>query len=400
MIEEKAYAAIVGVGQTRFGELFDRSLTGLVLEAGLTAIKNAKIKRDDIDAMFVGSFIPAILNNQGLIGAKLAEELGVDIPIYRCESACSSGGDAITLAVQGVMAGLYDIVVAGGVEKMAEGDPVNALKAAASETERVHGNTFTSLYAQITRRHMHLYGTTREQLAMVASKNHRHAKDNPYAHFRNQVTPEQILKGSFVAEPLTLFDCSPISDGGAAAIIVSPKLAKNFKDPVYITGFGKGSASLNLAARKNIAEIPSTKIAVKRAFEMRNKRLPKKTISDINLAEVHDCFTIEELLAMEDLGFCKKGEAGKIVEKSFKKHEGDSHVIYHTPKGDVLFNPGGGLKAAGHPVGATGIRQLVELVDQMRGTSGHPAPVKSKMALSHNIGGTGGNAVVTLYEVE
>ena len=240
MINENAYAAIVGVGQTQFGELFDRSLSGLVLEAGLKAIEDAKIKREQIDAMFVGSFVPAILNHQGLIGAKLAEELGVDIPIYRCESACSSGGDAIALAVQGVMAGIYDIVVAGGVEKMTEGDAVQGLKAAASETERVQGNTFTSLYAQIARRHMFRYGTTRKQLAMIASKNHRHAKNNPYAHFRNQVTPEQIVRGAFIAEPLTLFDCSPISDGGAAAIIVSPKLAKNFKNPVYITGFGKG----------------------------------------------------------------------------------------------------------------------------------------------------------------
>jgi len=381
---------ITGAATTKFGELWATSPRRLAGEAVGGALKDAGIGIRRVDALFVGNMLSGMLGGQEHLGAFFAEELGITAPAFKIEGACASGGLALHNAVNSVLSGQYDTVVVLGVEKMTDHKPEDvaiALMGAGSEEERVSGVTFPGLYAILARAHMREYGTTREQLAAVAVKNHYHASLNPNAQFHTTVTIEQVVRSSRIADPLRLLDCSPISDGASAVVVTnnptSPRL-RGAGNAVEIVASAVATDSLGLAARKSLTEIAATKEAAKKAY-LRAKIEPK----DIDVAEVHDCFTIAEILAMEDLGFFAKGKAAGAIAAGETKLGASGHLV---------VNPSGGLKGCGHPVGATGVKQIVELVDQLRGRAGARQIKGAKIGLAHNVGGSGATAVVHILK--
>ncbi|MEE8402516.1 MAG: thiolase domain-containing protein [Candidatus Hydrothermarchaeaceae archaeon] len=379
--------AIIGVGLTKFGELWESSFSQVFFEAGINAIKDANIDGKDVEAMFIGNMSGGRFIDQEHISSLIADHAGLNpIPSTRVEAACASGGLALRQGVMSILSGFHDMVVAGGVEKMTDvliGQSTHTLATAAdSEWETFLGTTFPGLYAMMARKHMEEFGTTREQLAMVSVKNHANAKHNPYAQFHFDITVDDVLNSSMVADPLRLLDCSPITDGAACVILASEKKAKEFTDsPVYITGSGQASGTIALHSRKRIPVVDATVNAAKEAYRRANVK-PK----DVQVAEVHDAFTIGEILAIEGLGFVDMGKGGKATE------EGITQI-----GGKIPVNTSGGLKAKGHPVGATGVAQAVEIALQLRGqASGRQTD--ADIGLSHNVGGSGGTAVVHIYE--
>jgi|Deesub1362B_J571_1020462.scaffolds.fasta_scaffold00071_91 acetyl-CoA C-acetyltransferase len=379
--------AIVGVGCTKFGELWDKSFRELFIEAGLRALEDANMHGDEIEAMYVGNMSAGRLIEQEHIGSIIADYSGLGselhIPSTRVEAACASGGLALRQAFLAVASGHHDIVIAAGVEKMTDvGSEIASdilASAADREWEGHMGATFPGLYAMIATLHMHLYGTTREQIAMVSVKNHSNALHNPYAHFRRKIKLEDVLNSPLVAHPLRVLDCSPISDGAAAVILAPMERAKEFTDtPIKILASAQASDTISLHDRRDITTLDATVYASRTAFKMAG--IESK---DLDVLEVHDCFTIAEILAVEDLGLVKKGEGGKAIEEGVFNLDGDFPV-----------NPSGGLKACGHPVGATGVKQAVEIVFQLRGEAGRRQVDGAEIGLTHNVGGTGGTAVV------
>ncbi len=378
--------AIIGVGSTRFGELWETSLRDMVVSAGVEAIEDAGVAGEDIDAMFVGNMSGGQFVKQEHIGSLIADYAGLaslNIPSLRVEGACASGGLAMHSAVLAIASGYYDIVVAAGVEKMTDVGvdmATDALAAAADrEWEGFVGATFPGLYAMIARMHMHVHGTTREQLARVAIKNHANAIHNPKAQFRRKISFEDVINSPMVADPLRVLDCSPISDGAAAVVLAAGDVARKLCDtPIFVRASASASSSIALHSRKDITTLDASVHASKRAFAQAGL-----TPKDVDVAEVHDCFTIAEICAIEDVGFCKKGEGGRMTE------EGETEI-----GGRIPINPSGGLKACGHPVGATGIKQVVEIVGQLRGEAGKRQVDGAQVGLTHNVGGSGGTAVV------
>jgi acetyl-CoA C-acetyltransferase len=381
--------AIVGIGLSRWGEVWDASLRTLWTEAALAALDDAGL--DHVDAITVGCMSPGLFVGQEHLGGLMAGELGMPgVPATRVESACASGGVALRTAFAEIAAGLADIVLATGVEKMTDvsGDDCTAALAAAAdaELEVFPGATFPALYAMMARAHMARWGTTREQLAMVAVKNHRHGSLNPHAQFRQQITVNDVLASAKIAEPLNILDCSPITDGAAAVILADMATARTLahgRPLVRIAGVGQASDHIALQSRPDMAAIPATTAAAQRAFKMAGK-----TPENIDLAEVHDCFTIAEIVVLEALGLCPPGQGGRQAESG------------RTALGGALpVNPSGGLKSKGHPVGATGVAQAVEIVTQLRGAAGKRQVPGARVGLTQNMGGTGASTVVHILEV-
>jgi acetyl-CoA C-acetyltransferase len=382
--------AVIGVGMTQFGEIWDKSFRELGIQAGFEAIVDASITSKDIDALYIGNMSAGRLIRQEHIAPMITENVGLasrNIPAVRIESASASGGIAFRHGYLAVASGLHEIVVVGGAEKVSDAlssEIVEILASAADqEWEAFFGVTMPALYAMIARRHMHNYGTTLEQLAAVAVKNHEHGSLNPKAQFRTKITIDAVLKSPMVADPLTVLHCAPISDGAAAVVLCPLERAREFTDtPVKIIGSGHATDTLALHNRASITEMRATRMAGRQAFVQ-----AKKTQRDIDVIEVHDSYTIGEILALEDLGFFKKGEAGSATE------EGRT-----TLQGDLPTNTSGGLKAQGHPYGATGVAQVVEIVLQLRGKAGKRQVKDAKVGLTHNVGGAGGSAVVHIFE--
>lgn len=374
--------AIIGVSQTKFGELWDTSFRDMITEAGLKAIEDAGIEGADLEAMFVGNMSAGLFVQQEHIASLIADQAGLNpIPSTRIEAACASGGLALRSGIMAVASGFHDIVISAGVEKMTDVvDPTPVVSTAADqEWEVQQGVTFPSLYAMIARRHMHEYGTTREQLAMFSVVNHKNGSLNPLAQFPMQITVEQVLESSMVADPLTLLDCSPITDGASAVILCPAEDARKYTDtPIYVKASAQASGTIALHERRDITTIDATVKAARRAYEMADLN-PQ----DIDVAEVHDCFSINGLLAIEDLGFVEKGKAGPAVEEGMTERDGSMPI-----------NPSGGLKSRGHPLGATGIAQTAEIVWQLRGEAGKRQVNGVELGMTHNIGGTGGTAAV------
>jgi len=379
--------AIIGVGITKFGEIWDISFRQMMMDAGARAIEDAKIDGKQIDAMYVGNMSAGQLIRQEHISALIADHAGlVPIPSTRVEGACASGGLALRQAVIAVASGIHDFVVAAGIEKMtdvlAEQATWELAAAADQEWEVYAGATFPGLYALMARRHMYEFGTTEEQMAMVAVKNHHNACLNPCAQYHMEVTVDSVLNSSPVALPLKLLDCSPITDGAACVIVAPAEKARKFNDtPILIAGTGQASDSISLHSRPSLTGLRATSEAAKKAYKMAGVGP-----NDIDLAEVHDCFTIAEIMAIEDLDFCKKGEGGKVTQ------EGETAI-----GGRISVNTSGGLKGKGHPVGATGIAQAVEIVQQLRGEAGKRQVNGVEVGLTHNVGGSGGTAVVHIF---
>lgn len=383
--------AIIGIGITKFGELWDKSFRQLIAEAGAKAILDAGITGKEINAMYIGSMSSGRFVGQEHVGALVADVSGfshIHIPSTRVEGACASGALAVRQGYLSIASELNDIVIVGGIEKMNDVGGISASETLATasdqEWESFFGATFSSLYAMIAKRHMYEYGTTKKQLAEVAVKNHANGALNPYAQYKRPITLESVMNAPIVADPLGLLDCSPVSDGAASIVLCAADIAKKYtKKPIKIIGSGQGSDSLALHARRDICTLDATVHAANMAYKQ-SKITPKK----IDLAEVHDCFTISEICAIEDLGFVKKGEGGKAIENKIT-----------TLDGSLPVNTSGGLKSKGHPVGATGVAQLVEITQQLRGEVGKRQVKDAQIGLTHNIGGSGATCVVHILEV-
>jgi len=379
--------SIIGAATTKFGEMWNQSFRELIAEAGIKALLDSGIEGKQIEAIFGGTMASGRFIGQEHIGALMADQLGLNpIASTRTEAACASGGVALRQAFLSVASGEYDIVAVGGVEKMTEvstEDATFALGGAGDqETELFHGATFPGLYALLARAHMKKFGTTEEQLAVAAVKNHANAMHNPTAQFHKKITIEDVMNSGYVASPLKLLDCSPITDGGAAVILCATEKAKEISDKaVEIIASAQASDTLSLATRKSLTELAATRIAAAQAYKKAGI-----TANDVDFAEVHDCFTIAEILAIEDLGFFSKGEGGKATEK------GETAL-----SGSIPVNPSGGLKGKGHPVGATGIAQAVEAYLQLNGIAGKRQVKGAKIGLTHNVGGSGATATVHLF---
>ncbi|MEK6979288.1 MAG: thiolase domain-containing protein [Candidatus Micrarchaeota archaeon] len=387
--------AIIGVGMTRFGEHWERGFRNLVIEAGVKAVEDAHLQGNELSAGYVGTMASGSLIGQEHIGALLADYMGLNpIPITRVEGACASGSLALRQGFMAVASGMHDIVVVGGVEKMTDlgtEDVSDILGGAGDqEWELFLGATFPGLYALMARRHMHEYGTTEEMLASVAVKNHKNGARNKYAQFQNEITMETAMGAKMVADPLKMFDCSPITDGAAAIILAPLDMASSYsKKPIEIVASAQASDTIALHSRESLTKLRATEIAAKKAYE-----LAKTTPKDIDVAEVHDCFTIAEIIAIEDLGFFKKGDGGKA------SLEGKTGLEYAGGKGNggIPINTSGGLKACGHPVGATGVKQAVEIAWQLRGEAEGRQVKDVNIGLTHNVGGSGATAVVHIYK--
>ena len=380
--------AVIGVGMNKWGEHWEKSLRHVFTEAAILALDDAGVEK--IDSMIVGCMSSGLFVGQEHISSLLADYLGqVPVPAARVESACASGGLALRMGWIEVASGLSDVVLVGGVEKMTDvngNEATYALGTAADqEYECYHGITFPGLYALMARAHMDKYGTTREQLAMVAVKNHANGSLNPLAQYPFKVSVEAVLSSVMVADPLRILDCSPITDGGAALILAPVELAKKLKKPIVrVTASGMATDTIALSSRREITWIESTHQAAKRAYAMAGKK-PE----DIHVVEVHDCFTIAEIMVTEALGLVKKGHGGPAVADGLTALTGRFPV-----------NPSGGLKAKGHPVGATGVAQAVEVVKQLRGEAGERQVKGATRGLTQNMGGTGGSSVVHVFEVD
>ncbi|HEY6340778.1 MAG TPA: thiolase domain-containing protein [Bryobacteraceae bacterium] len=378
--------AVVGVGKTAFGAFPDRDLRSLAVEAGENCLADANVTPSKIEAFYLGNFAGPSFVGQNHLAPYVAGGLGIEgVPCTRFEAACASSGSAFFHAVSAVAAELYDLVLVCGVEKMtSQPTPVvSEILAGAGDTagEVRAGATFPALFAMIARRHMYQYGTTREQLAAVAVKNHANGAKNPLAHLRKPITMEQALAGKPVAEPLTLYDCSLISDGAAAVIVAPLERASEFhSQPVRILGIAQTSDAVALDRKRDITTFRAVRLAGEKAYKMAGVAPP-----DIEFAELHDCFTIAEIVATEDLGWVEKGQGGPYAL------EGRSCL-----HGERPMNPSGGLKAKGHPVGATGVGQICDVAMQIRGQAGALQVARHSLGLAENLGGSGATAVVTI----
>ncbi len=381
--------AIIGVGLSEWGEVWNASLRSLWAQAALAALDDAAVEA--VDSITVGCMSGGLFIGQEHLAAMLADEIGMaGVPATRVESACASGGLALHVGFLQVASGMADVVLATGVEKMtdASGDEATAALATAAdqELEVFHGATFPGLYAMMARAHMEKYGTTREQLAAVAVKNHRNGTLNPNAQFRRKVSSDEVIGAVMVADPLTILDCSPITDGAAAVVLADVDTAKriaNGRPVVRIAGVGHATDRIALHNRPDMAAIPSTRVAGERAFKAAGK-----TPADIHCAEVHDCFTIAEIMVLEALGFCEPGQGGPVTLA------GETAI-----GGRIPVNTSGGLKSKGHPVGATGVAQAVEVVNQLRGDAGERQVEGARVGLTQNMGGTGASSLVHIMEV-
>ena len=381
--------ALIGIGETAFGELWDKSFRDLGIEAGLKAIEDSGIMAQDLDAIYVGNMSAGKFIDQEHVSALVADYSGLadaNLPTVRVEGGGACGAIAIGQAAMAIASGKHDIVIVGGAEKMTDVADVRAgeiLGATADqEWESVFGATFAGLYAMMARRHMYEHGTTREQMASVAVKNHKNGALNPNAQFQKEITLEAVLTSGWVAEPLTVFDCAPLSDGAAAVVMCGMDRARKFTDtPIRLLGSGQASDFLALHDRRDLTTMDATVVAGKRAFHAAGV-----TPEQVKVAEVHDNFTISEIMAIEDLRFVKKGLGGMATE------EGETAL-----NARISVNTSGGLKARGQPVGAVGIAQAVEIVRQLRGEAGKRQVQGAEVGLTHTLGGTGATAVVHLF---
>ena len=378
--------AVIGIGMSKWGECWRSSLRNLFVEAAREALKDAGVSK--IDSLVVGCMSGGLFNGQEHIGPLCADYLGMKgIPATRVESACASGGVAFRTGYLEVASGASNFVMVAGVEKMTDvsGDQATRALAAASdfEYEAYNGITFPGLYAMIARAHMERYGTTREQLALVSVKNHDNGLKNPRAQFHLKLDVNAVLRSVMVADPLHLLDCSPITDGAAALILCPVEEARRLGKPVIkIRGIGHATDCLALAQRAELTRFEAAARAAEKAYGMAGVG-PK----EIDFAEVHDCFSIAEICAVEALGFCEAGQGGKFTQEG------------HTALGGSKpINTSGGLKSKGHPVGASGVAQIVELVEQLRGTAGQRQLPKARRGLAQIMGGTCASSVVSILE--
>ncbi len=384
----KPLVSIVSAGLSKFGRLDGMYCRELFADAAKEAYDRCPnlnpIK--DIEALFVGHMGESY-EHQGHTGPTLADWAGLlPKPAIRIESACASSGAALRTGILAILSGFYKVVMVGGVEKMTHRTTaeVTEFLAMASDMpfEQWHGITFPGLYALMATAHMHKYGTTEEQMAQVAVKNHHNGTLNPKAHMQKEITVEKAMASKVIAWPLKLYDCSLITDGASCLILTRPDLAKKFTDaPVHVIGSGQASDAIGLYEREELTTLKAARLAGQEAYKMAGVE-PK----DLDVAEVHDCFTIAEIIAYEDLGFCGSGKGGNLID------EGTTEL-----GGKLPVNPSGGLKSKGHPVGATGTAQAYEIYLQLTGQAEERQVKGAEIGLSHNVGGSGATSSVHIY---
>ena len=380
--------AIIGVGATQFGEHFEQGYSDLIVEAAYEAFRDANVSPPQIQAAWLGTCFPDSGGYQGNAGASLADALSLyHAPISRVANYCATGADAFRNACFAVAAGAYDLVLVVGAEKMRDVTARESLVGQLAETGHpVHGKGVTApgMFALFATRYFDRFGIGRETLAKVAMKNHRHGSLNPKAHFQKEITLEQYFKAPMVADPLGLYDCCPQTDGAAAAVICRADLAPKFsKEPILVKGLGLANPvgdGLAFDPESDFISFRATKEAATQAYEQAGVKDPFK---EIDVAELHDCFTITELVTYEDLGFCQQGEGRTFIE------EGVSSL-----GGALPINTSGGLKSCGHPIGASGLRMIGEITNQLRGRAGKRQVKDAKRGLVHNLGGLGAVASV------
>jgi acetyl-CoA C-acetyltransferase len=379
----KDRVAIVGVGCTKFGDNFDQSYEEMAQEAAFEALADAGIEPERIDAAWLGTFSPG--PGYGKAAVSLADALRLyNKPITRVENYCATGTDALRNAAMAVAAGVYDVALVIGVEKLKD-RPLRGLPSDGNHFYQHDGATAPGIFALAATRYFEQFKVGREALAKVAVKNHHNGSLNAKAHFQMEVTEEQVLKAPMIAWPFGLFDCCPTTDGAAAAVICRADLAKRLCDDyVVVKGVGLSVTTGRpwFEPGYDYTSFEATRVAAGEAYRMAGVKDP---LREIDLAEVHDCFTWTEITNYEDLGFCKKGEGAHFVG------EGRSRL-----EGDLPVNPSGGLKSFGHPIGASGVRMIYEVVMQLRGQAGARQVPDAKLGLAHNLGGPGSVACVVV----
>ena len=383
-------ASVAGVGMTKFGS-HDKTLAELFAEAALPALDDAGVGRDDVDAFYLGNTLGGTTENDTHLAPKLASHIGLaGVPAQRFEDACATSTNAFKHAVQAVENGIHDVVLVGGVERCTPKTGLSTpemtrifVSAADRHYEQPTGISFPGVFAMLTKRHMHEYGTTEKQLAEIAVKNHAHGDLNPRAHFGKQITVEEVLDSPIIADPFRLMDCCPFSDGASAVVVVSREHAASFENTVDVTGIGHATDIIPVADKKSLTATQSARDAAAEAYEQAGVGP-----DDLDFCEIHDCFTGAEVLATEALGLFEDGKGGVAAA------EGRTRL-----GGEIPVNPSGGLKAKGHPIGATGTAQIVELTEQLRGDAGDRQVEDPSVGLAHNLGGDTGATLVTIMEV-
>lgn len=382
----KSRVCVLGAGSTRYGKLTE-SIIEIGLDAAKDAIDSAGIIPKDIQAGYISNVF-GVSDKQVHMAPVIMSNLGIpSVPGLTIESACGSGSVMFREAYANIAAGFYDCILGLGVEKITQTGTTESttLFSYCSDYfyEGGNGASFPGLFASIARDYMVRYKANEEDLAHVAVKNHENGLLNPKAHVRKRITVDDVLKSPVVASPLKLYDCCPFSDGASAVILCTEEFAKKSGRPyIEIIGSGRGASPAAVQARENISTIPSTVAASAQAYKMAGI-----TPKDIDFAEVHDCFTIAEIIDVEDLGFFEKGAAAHAVRA------GRTRL-----RGDIPINPSGGLKSKGHPIGATGIGQVVEVFEQFTGKAGKRTVNNAEIALTHNFGATGASAAVHIFK--
>lgn len=383
-------AYIIGAGQSDFGSFPDESYRSLFDTAFDEAVDSidADFDTGEIDEAFLGTL--GVGGRQlGLSGPAVTEHIGLHgVATTRVENACAASGYALRNAVMAVRAGMADVALAGGYEVMTDmsGDHTKWWLGVSGETEweRLSGTTFAGVYAQMASAYLQEFDATVEDLSRVAVKNHRNGAKNPHAHLDFECTLDDAVNAPDVATPLNLYHCCPTTDGASAVFVANERVAHELSDaPIRVAGAGAASGPVGLFQRDSLTSIPASRTAAKRAYEEAGVGP-----DDIDFAEVHDCFAIAELLAYEDLGFCDRGEAARLLREGVTDSEGSLPV-----------NTSGGLKSKGHPIGATGTGQVVEIFNQLRGEA-HVPVTDARIGLAHNVGGSGGGVTVHLFERE
>jgi acetyl-CoA C-acetyltransferase len=381
--------AIVGIGHGKFGVRSDASLRELIFEAVKACLEDSGLALKEVDSMVTGVAGDEFAFNVQP-SAQVHDYIGFyPKPNFRVEGACATGSVALRTGWMNIVSGLADVVLVVGVEKMTEVSTSMATeimgRAGDAIWEYPFGTTFPGYYAMIANAHMAEFGTTEEQMAMVAVKNHYYGNLNPFAHMQKEITLDKALTSFTVAYPLKLYDCSLITDGAAALLLASEERAKAIsKKPVWIAGLGLATDTIRLSDREKLTSLLATRVAAKAAYKMAGVGP-----ADIDMATVHDCFTIAEIVAYEDLGFCERGEGGKLIEAK------ETYL-----DGRIPVNVDGGLKAKGHPLGATGVSMAIEITKQLRGEAGERQVKNPEIGLTHNVGGSGQIALVHIFRRE
>lgn len=382
---------IIGAGETKFGELWDKSLRELAVNAGLLAIENSGIYSKDVQVLYGSNSLSGIINRQENVGALISDFSGMaenDMPSIRVEASTASGGAAVREAYLSIKSGEYNVAMVGGVEKMTDIFGSEILDLTSSildrEWEAFLGGTPAAMAAIVARKYMRDFNVPKETLAAISVNDHLNGSKNPDAHFRNRITLEQAMAAPPVSEPLNLMDCSPISDGAAAVVLASEEYVKKNKlDGIRIISSAEGQDYLAVHSRKSMYTLESARIASRKALEK-----AKIKNEDVSFVELHDSYSIYGLLELEDLGFAEKGKAKELVDADIKLD------------GRIPVNPSGGLKAKGNPYGAVGVGQFFEAYSQLKGKAGERQVKDPRYVMLHSMGGTGSTSVVHILGVE